>query len=375
VTDGLGLGRVAGFPVRVHGSVFVILVLWAWGLAEAVLPRLEPGRSGVTYWTCGLAGAVVLLGSLLAHEVAHAVVARHEGVRVEHLTLWAFGGIATLRDPSPSARADFRIAAAGPLTSMALGAAFVCLAALLSVVHGDLLAGLAAWLGTVNFVLAAFNLLPGAPLDGGRVLRAALWAWRGDRDRAAITAAAVGEVFGWVVVAAGAALVLVGATVDGLWLVLVGSFLHWAARVEHTTTVTQTTLEGLLVRDVMTTPVTTGRADCDVADFVRHEVLEGRHSSYPVVDRAGELVGLVTLAGLRTVPAARRLTTSVREVALPLAEVPTGAPEEPLGTFVARLTPASGGRGLVLDGGRLVGIVTAADVSRVLAARQLLGRR
>ncbi len=368
----LRIGRVAGFPVSVDWSVLLIVFLLAWGLAGGVLPQAAPGRSAAVYWLAGLVGAVLLVLSLLAHELAHAILARRSGVEVSGLTLWMFGGIATLKGEPATPRADFRIAAVGPATSLALGLLFGVVSWVLVVLGGaGLVAGAAAWLATINIVLALFNLIPGAPLDGGRVLRALLWARTGDRDRAAATATRAGQVVAYCLVAVGLVSFLTYDPVGGLWMVLIGWFVLTAARAEQEATVADHVLHGVLVRDVMSTDLQLGSADLSVEDFIDALVLRGRHSAYPLIDADGVVVGLVTLAQLRAVPPSARAGAPVRAVALPRAEVASCAPTEPVAEVLPRVTRESGRRALVFEEGRLVGIVTPSDVQHALEARQL----
>jgi Zn-dependent protease/CBS domain-containing protein len=372
VNDTLRLGRILGFAVSVHWSVLVIVFLLAWGLAEDVLPVASPGHPAVTYWLAGITGAVLLIASLLAHELAHAVVARREGVQVEGLTLWLFGGVASLHGEATTPRADFRIAAVGPATSLALAAGFAVVWSVAEALSLEgIVVSLAAWLATINGVLAVFNLVPGAPLDGGRVLRAILWKLRGDRESAATSATVAGQVVGYCLVAIGLLAFLAGDSVGGLWTVLIGWFLLAAARAEQAATVTEHSLRGVTVGDVMSRDVVTSNGASSVEALIHLLVLGGRHSAYPVLDRHGVVEGLVTLKQLREVPSVARATTSVRDVALPLSAVATGTPEEPVSELLMRVTREAGGRALVFDEGRLAGIVTPADVTRALEVRGL----
>lgn len=371
--DSLRLGRIAGIPVAVHWSVLLVVLLLAWSLADGVLPQTVPGRSTAAYWAHGVVGALLLLCSLLAHELSHAVVARRFGVEVDGITLWMFGGVASLRGESPSSRADFRIAAVGPATSMVLAVGFGAAAVVGSALDlPDLVLAVTVWLAGINVMLALFNLIPGAPLDGGRMLRASLWRRWGDRERAAAAATRAGQMVGSCLVWLGLLSFLLGDYVGGLWMMLIGWFLRTAALAEQSAAVTAHTLEGVSVGAMMTTDVQTGRSDLTVEEFVNRLVLGGRHSAYPVVGPDGAVVGLVTLGQLRGVPAGSRATTRVAEVALPLAEVTTCTPDDPVIDVLPRLSRDSGNRALVFDSGRLVGIVTATDVTRVLETRSLL---
>jgi Zn-dependent protease len=200
------LGRVAGIRIGAHWSVLVMVVLIGWLLGAQVLPGLVSREPAAVYWAVAVPGAVAFLAALLAHELAHSLVARRHGVRVTSITLWALGGVSELGGEPPTARADLLIAAAGPATSLAAGAIFGGLAAAVRAGGGPAIAVAAlGWLAVMNVFLAVFNLLPGAPLDGGRILRAALWMRHGDRARAAQSAAAAGRVLGAVLIAAGMA--------------------------------------------------------------------------------------------------------------------------------------------------------------------------
>lgn len=370
--EAIPLGRIAGFPVKVHWSVIVILWLFTWSLATT-LPGAVAGYSRPVYWLAGACGALVLLASLLAHELAHAVVARRMGVSVGDVTLWLFGGVTTLQGEAKTPKSAFRIAIAGPATSLALAAAFAGVAAALSTVRAVPIAvSVAWWLAAINLLLGLFNLLPGAPLDGGRVVRAYLWHRHGDSVRASVGAAHAGRVVAIILITLGLAEFLAGGLVGGVWLAFIGWFIFVAAREEEIQVTTRQALAGLRVADAMTAQPHAAPGWLTVADFIERYVLGDRHSAYPVADRDGSIVGLVTLRQLRELSPNRRATTSVREIALPLHSVPTAAPLEPLSALIERLAAAGhGSRALVIDGGRVVGIVTPSDLARLIDVYRL----
>ena len=370
--EAIPLGRIAGFPVNVHWSVIVILWLFTWSLATT-LPGAVAGYSRPVYWLAGACGALVLLASLLAHELAHAVVGRRMGVSVGSVTLWLFGGVTTLRGEAKTPKSAFRIAIAGPATSLALAAAFGGVAAALSTVHAVPIAvSVAWWLAAINLLLGLFNLLPGAPLDGGRVVRAYLWHRHGDSVRASVGAAHAGRVVAIILITLGLAEFLAGGLIGGVWLAFIGWFIFVAAREEETQVTTRQALAGLRVADAMTAQPHAAPGWLTVADFIERYVLGDRHSAYPVADRDGSIVGLVTLRQLRELSPDRRTTTSVREIALPLHSVPTAAPLEPLSALIERLAAAGhGSRALVIDGDRVVGIVTPSDLARLIDVYRL----
>lgn len=371
--DGVPLGRIAGFEVKVHWSVIVILWLFTWSLATT-LPGAVAGYSRPVYWLAGACGAVVLLASLLAHELAHAVVARRMGVSVGSVTLWLFGGVTSLQGEAKTPRAAFRIAFAGPATSLVLSAAFAGLAVALAAVGAAPIAvNVGWWLAVINLALGLFNLLPGAPLDGGRLVRAYLWRRHGDSVRAAVGAARAGRVVAIVLIVLGLAEFLAGGLVGGVWLAFIGWFIFAAAREEEMQVTTRQALTGVRVADAMTADPHAAPGWLTVQDFIERYLLGDRHSAYPVADPDGSIVGLVTLRQLRDVAPGRRATTTVREIALPLDAVPTAAPSEPLSALIERLAAAGhgGGRALVIDEGRVVGIVTPADLARLIEVYRL----
>jgi len=305
--------------------------------------------------------------------VAHAVVARRSGIEVSSITLWVFGGVAQLKGEPPSPGADLRIAAAGPLTSLGLGAVFGAAALALNVTGGNgLPTAVLGYLGGVNILLAVFNLVPAAPLDGGRVLRAILWLRWNNRVRAAIAAARTGRILGSALAAYGFLQVLWGASLSGLWLVLVGLFLTSAAHAEEQQTRLASSLGGVRVGQVMSAHPVVADPDQTVAQFVQDVVLTHSLSTYPLTDAAGRLTGLVTLNRIRAVPPDRRATTRLREIACPPDEVPAAHPDELLVELLPRMVGCSDGRAVVVDQDRtVVGIVSPSDVSRAMQLAEL----
>lgn len=367
MTGGIPLGRIRGVRVTVDWSVLAIAALLTVGLAGSRLPDEAPGYADALYWIAGIVTAVAFLASVLAHEVSHAVVAGREGIEVEGITLWLFGGLAQLTGEPRTPGADLRVAASGPAVSVAVGVVAGAAALALDAAGGPaLVVAMLGWLGGINLVLAAFNLIPAAPLDGGRILRAALWAWRKDRVWAATAAARAGRWFGVLLIAAGVAQFL-GGVPGGLWTAFIGWFLLNAARAEEGATIVHARLAGVRVRDVMTPDPVTGPGWWTVDAFIDEVVLRHRCSAFPVEDFEGHLQGLVTLNRLRAVPADERARLRVLDVARPLSEVPTAKPDELLLDVLARATGGSDGRVLVVDdAGGVVGIVSPSDVTRAL---------
>lgn len=360
------LGRIHGVAVDVSWTVLVIVGLVTWSLASQTLPEWAPGHLTSVYWSVAGLAALALMASILAHEVSHAVVANRNGVPVEGITLWMFGGLARLGRQARDASVELRIALAGPAMSVAIGLGCLLLAGLSGALGGSvLLTTTVAWLGAINLVLAVFNLLPGAPLDGGRVLTAILWRRSGDETRARRQAAHAGQVVGQILIALGVVELALGAGISGVWLALIGWFLTSGAHAEAAQIDLMVILEGVRVGDVMTTNVRTVDRERTVADFVHDEAMTTRVSSFPVVDDLGNLHGLVTLRRLREVPRAAWAMTTLGSVAVRADELALARADEPLIEALGR-AGAGDGRILVVDGRHLVGIVTPSDVTAAL---------
>ena len=369
MNENISLGRIAGIHIGFNWSLLVVVALIAWSLAAGFFPVEVPGRAVGWYWLAGAVAAVVFLASLLAHELAHSVVAQRSGVRVDGITLWLFGGVSRLSGEVNSARTEALITAVGPLTSFVLGGVFLLLGLGLSAGHAPgLLSVTLNWLGTINLLLAAFNLIPAAPLDGGRILRAVVWARTGDRFRATRVASRAGLAFGIILIAYGLfTFAATGNVIGGVWAVFLGWFLLSAARAEETSGLIRQALVGVTVGDVMTPRPIHVPDDLSVEDLLHRFILGYRHSTFPTQGGDGRLTGLVTIAAVKNVSAEARPATRVHEIACPPDQVPSAAPGELLTTLLERLGGGCGeGRALVLQDGQLVGLVSPRDISRAL---------
>jgi len=370
------LGRIAGVPVGVNWSILVIFWLLTWELAVLVLPSEHRHEAAAIYWLVGIATTILFFASLLAHEVSHAVVARRNGIGVRRITLWLFGGVSELESEALTPGADFRIAVVGPITSFVLAGVFGAGGILLHGAQGGAGVLLGA-LGCFRFIkkkIEELNLIPAAPLDGGRVLRAVLWQRSGDRVRAATAAARTGQVFAYILIVLGVFEFLEVGLI-GLWFVFLGWFLLAAARGEETAAVMRSSLADVHVRDLMTPDPTTFAAAMTVADLLDNHLHRYRFSSYPLVGPAGQLEGLTTMNRIRHVPFAVRPTTRLIDTACPLPDVPLGSPGEPIPDLLGRMQAAPDGRALVLDdSGRLVGIVSPTDIARFVQLSMIRSR-
>ena len=370
------LGRVVGIPVGAHWSVAVILVIIAELLAVAVLPAAFPHQSAALYWAVAGIAAVVFLASLLAHELAHAVVARRNGVGVRSITLWMLGGMAELDADAPSAGADLRIALAGPAASLVAGLVLFGAGAAIGAAGGPRVAVAAAtWLAVMNVVLAVFNLLPGAPLDGGRVLRAALWRLYGDRERADRSAARAGRVLGAALIGLGVGELLAFRSFSGLWLMLIGWFLITAAVAEEKATAAKAALAGVRVADVMTADPELAPGWENVSEFIGRVAARSRQDAFPVVGPDGGLAGVVLASELARVPAADRARLRLDQVALAVPPGYRAAPDDPAAPLLTRRPLGGRVAAVVLAGGHVMGLVMVSDLQRALRWRTLTGAR
>jgi Zn-dependent protease/CBS domain-containing protein len=368
MNENLSLGRIAGIHVGLNWSLLVIGALIAWSLATGILPSATPGQTSGAYWTAGVVSAFVYLASLLAHELAHSIVAMRRGVRVEGITLWLFGGVSRFSSESSSPGAQALITFVGPLTSLLLGAVFL----LASVAagggaHPGLVPATLAWLGYINILLGVFNLLPAFPLDGGRILQSLIWLRTGNRLRATNIAARIGMAFAFLLIAYGLVTVFVaGSLFGGIWSVFLGWFLLSAARAEQTGALMRQALSGISVAEVMTPNPVEAPDDISVEEALHGYVLASRHSTFPTHDGSGRLSGLLTLAALKNVEPNARATTLIKEITCPLDKVSTIRPADPAANLLNVSDGCSEGRTLVVENGRLVGIVSPSDISRLL---------
>jgi Zn-dependent protease len=364
MTASLRFGRIAGIPVGASWSALLIAALIAWSLAGRLLPAQVPGLDPAAYWLAGAVGAGLFLGSLLAHEIGHALVARRAGLRVRGITLWLLGGVAQLEDEPATPGDELRVAIVGPAVSLALAVGFGLAALALSAVGGPAVAvAITAWLAVGNTALALFNLLPAAPLDGGRVLRGLLWRRHGSRVRAAVTATRAGVWVGFGLVAYGLLGAFGGWGIGTLWTALVGWFLVTAARQERDQAVLRADLGGLRAGQVMTPAPAASPAWFTVDAFLRNYVEPWQAAALPLRTFDGQPAGVVTAAALYAVPADRRHIVRAGDVAIPMASLPVVGPDQPVADVAARLT---GGATVaaVVAGGQLVGLVTPADLAR-----------
>jgi Zn-dependent protease len=361
-----------GFDVHVDASWVLLAVLVAWTLATSVFPTVTPELSPATHWVMGIVASLGLFLSIIFHEMAHSLVARRYGIAIRGITLFIFGGVAELEREPDSARGELFMAAAGPLASLALAAALFLLFRIVDPIEGlDAAAGVIWYLGLMNGMLALFNLVPAFPLDGGRMLRAALWAWRGDLVLATRIAAAAGNVFAAILIVFGVLGILSGNFVGGVWRLLIGLFLHGAAQSSLEETLARRLLGGTEVGQVMTPSPIAVEPGVAIDQFIDGYVYRYHHRSFPVV-RHGALVGSMGTEQAAAVDRAAWPQTPVAEVMRPCTPDDVVTPRTDALAALAQMRRAGRARLFVVEGGRLVGILSLRDMLQLLSVRREL---
>ncbi len=368
------LGRVAGVPLGANWTAVAIVALIALGLGRTVLPSAAPGSTGGWYALAAVLTALAFVGTVVAHEVGHAVMARRQGLAVGGIVVWALGGFTTIEGEPSSPRAELALSGVGPAVSLVIGAAFTGLAVGARALGApDLLAVSLGWLGGLNLVLAVLNALPASPLDGGRMLHALVWRVSHDRARATAATTRVGQVVGYGAAVAGVAMTVAGSP-EGLWIALTGVFVGAGATAERRQAAVEAAVGDRTVGDVMV-PV----APAPVPDWwdVRTALDGGVAASrWPVVvlhEWSGRPSGMVAVAQLLMVPYELRTVVRLRDLAWPRQVVVTTRPDEPL-IDLARRWPPHAAWAVVVAGERAVGALSSSDVDAVLAGRLPPGR-
>ena len=370
--NSLTLGRVAGIEIGIHFSWLLIAGLVTWSLARGHFPSRYPGWDQTAYWVAGGAAAAAFFGSVLVHELAHSFVARARGLPVKSITLFLFGGVAGLKREPDSALDEFLIAAVGPATSFALAGAFW--AGTLLLPDGTPAHAVLGYLAFANALLGGFNLLPGFPLDGGRVLRAIVWGATRSLRRGTEVASYVGQGIGLLLVLVGITQLLSGAVLNGLWTAVIGHFLSGAAASARHQQALRESLRDLRAEDVMQRAPATADGTTSVQEFLYLHLMRHGRRALPVVED-GRLTGIVTVTDAKDVPQPAWAHTSVAEV-MTRAPLKTVTPDTRLDRALDLLAEHSLNQLPVVEGdGRLAGLLTRADVLRVIRLRQTLGVR
>lgn len=367
------LGSILGFEIRIDFSWFVIFFLILWSFSAGVFPAQFPGYTATVYFTMGTVGTLLFFASLLAHELSHSVVARAKGIPVEGITLFIFGGMARTSMEAANPNDEFAIAGMGPVSSFLIGGLFGVLW-LLGTRAGwpEPVTGVAMYLAYLNVLLAVFNLLPGFPLDGGRLFRSAAWKFTGDLTKATRWATNGGKYLGYGLMILGALQTLAGFVIGGLWLIFIGWFLRNAAVMSYRQHLMQMVLEGVYARDVMSGDPETVGPDLTLRQLVDGYFLRRRFQSFPVVEDDHPL-GLITLQQVKEVPREEWERRTVREAMKPAEEGIVVEPQEAMTEVLRRMSDGGLRRVLVVSNGSLAGIISATDITNWVQRSQELG--
>jgi Zn-dependent protease/CBS domain-containing protein len=362
------LFRLLGFEVKVDLSWIIIALIVTWSLARGLFPYYVRGLAADTYWWMGVVGAVIFFASIVFHELCHSLVARRFGVRIRGITLFIFGGVAQIEEDPASPGAEFWMAAAGPASSIFLGLVFISLWSIGRLSWPRPVLGIVGYLGFINLVLAAFNLLPAFPLDGGRVFRSILWHARGDLRWATRIASQFGAGFGLLLIFAGVISIVFGSLFGGLWWILIGFFLRSASRSSYETLLRQRALRGEPVSRMMRPDPVTVASSTTVKVLVEDYIYRHHFAMFPVVE-GDRLVGCISTRQLRTVPRDDWEQVKVGEIMEDCTQGKSIGPDTDALEVLQLMRRSNNTRLLVVDGGRLVGIVTLKDLLSFIAVR------
>lgn len=370
--SGLRLMNIAGIQVTIDPSWFLIFLLVVFSLSVGYFPREFPGQSVYVYWGAGVLATLLFFASVLVHELAHSLMAQRSGIHIPEITLFIFGGVARLSEEAKDPKTELTIAIVGPLTSFALALLFWGLSRALALEQPSVARAILAYLTWINMAVGIFNLIPGFPLDGGRVLRAFLWYRSGSLIRATRTASDVGKGFAVVLMLFGALQIFTGSLLGGLWLIFIGMFLRGTAEGGYQEVVMQQALAGVAVHDVMLRDVVSVPQNLPVSRLLAEYFLRYGYHGFPVT-QDGKVAGVVSLDAVRHVPEPERDATTVAQVMQPLSDQSSIAPQAPLIEALTKMAQEGTGRLLVMQGVTMHGMITKTGLLRFLEIKQILG--
>ena len=363
---GFRLGSIFGLEIRVDLSWFLIFFLVLWSLTASLFPANYPELSETTYLLMGVVGTLLFFASLVAHELAHSLVAKAKGIPVEGITLFVFGGIARTRMDAETPGDEFQIAGVGPLLSLILAGLFALIWWLGRNAGWTVaVTGVARYLSSINLVLAIFNLLPGFPLDGGRLFRSVIWKATGDLEKATRIASWGGQFFAYLIIALGFVLLFAGNLLGGLWFVLIGWFLANAAEMSYQQLLIRTGLEGVRAKEVMMRSPETVTSDLSLQILVDDYFLHRRYQAFPVTQN-GELVGIISLNQVKETPREQWQKQTVAETMTPISDTVAVRPETSMTQVLQKMEDSGLRRVLVTRDDQLQGIITGGDISNWL---------
>jgi len=365
--NSIHLGRVSGIMISIDYSWFLIFALFVFLLGQGYLPVVAPGQPVGWYWTIAVFTSLLFFASVLAHEMSHALVARRSHIPINNITLFIFGGVSQMEDEPPTAGDEFKMAIAGPLASVGVAIIFFGVSLLSVVAQSRLLFAAFTYLWFINIFLAIFNMLPGFPLDGGRVFRAALWQWTGNLERSTHIASLTGQTFGFlfIFIGVGSLFFPVLRNYGGIWMALVGWFLVSAARNSYQQVVLRESLRHVSIREVMNPQTSPVPADISIEHLVTDYFL-GESSSTLPVEQQGNVVGVVSVEDVRTLPRDEWKYRLVSEIMRPLSEETVLPADDDAWDAANRMAQSKRDRIIVADQNHVEGLVTRGSLLRWL---------
>jgi Zn-dependent protease/predicted transcriptional regulator len=363
------LFNLFGFEVKIDLSWIIIAVLVTWSLAAGFFPYLYKNLSPETYWVMGVVGALGLFLSVIFHEFCHSIVARHLGLPMKGITLFIFGGVAEMGDEPPNAKTEFLMAIAGPLSSLFIAGIFYLIYVGGTSAQWPLPAnGVLRYLAYINVLLAAFNIIPAFPLDGGRVLRSILWGIKQDLRWATRVSAAVGSAFGVLLIVLGIFQFIGGNFIAGLWWFLIGMFIRNAAQMSYQQVLVRNALQGESVRRFMNPNPITAPSSINLEELVEDYIYKYHYKMFPVVDN-GNLLGCISTRQVKEVPRENWSRETVRELASQCSLENTISPETDALKALAMMNKTGNSRLLVVEGNKLLGILSLRDLMKFLSLK------
>jgi len=367
------LGRIFGIQFRLHYTWFVIFVLITVSLSWQYFPFSYPEWDTLTYWVTGIFTSILFFISVVAHELAHSLVGRANGIPVKSITLFLFGGVAHMTREATRHSAELKMAAAGPISSLVIGGLFFLLHLLLQNIS-EPLAAMAFWLAQINVVLAIFNLIPGFPLDGGRVFRSLLWRFSGNYWRATRIAVQVGRGVGYLFILGGILIMFFfrGQWFSGLWLAFIGWFLIYVASASYRQAQWQAALQGITASEIMISTCPVVPSDVTISRLVQEYIFIGGQRCFLVTDD-GELKGILTLQNIKAVSQPKWEVTQVRDVMTPAERLKVAYPDQDILSVLEQMDENGISQMPVVNEGKVVGLVTRDNLIRLLYTRSKLG--
>ncbi len=370
----LHVGRVLGIPVEINYTWFIVFFLVTWTLAQSYFPVALPGQSPTVYWLISMVAALLLFASLLAHELSHSAIAVKNDLPISGITLFVFGGVAHMTREPQNPKVEFKMAVAGPACSFALSLIFFIITQILYNLKFPMFIVVTTdYLSFINLAVGVFNLIPGFPLDGGRILRAALWSLTRDLRKATAIASTFGKIFAYFLIGLGFFYLFSGMVLSGIWFVFIGFFLQEAAASSYQQVAMRRLLSGARVSDLMSRDVITVLENMPLITFVDDYIFRYRFTSFPVLSTSDEIQGLVTIHAVKDVPKDEWSNKSVCEVMTPIRRDLIVSPEADAFDALTQMAGNGLGRLLVVKNGKILGMISQRDIMRLFEVKSRLG--